>query len=496
MSSSSPSLDDGKQYALALFEETVGRKGSSATIADAQRDLQFRKHNILIDVGKMTLLGRRCLNVMNFLAAGAPVEVLEFDVDLALFKFLLNYESRNHKHLEEAMTEGQRFRIRVERERVEGRQVAREFVSIPLVGTLGIANGRVFFKFDQAIRKLHKDPRGYTFLSLRTTAAFSSQYAHALYENLKAVAYRGSPTAWLELQEVQRWVGVGSSDYLAEFKWFKLRVLEKARDEINRLTDLFIDYETRSSPGSKKITHLRFTLREQEGLLIQSLTQTASRKTLYDTLRGEFGLGTTDIEHIIHCSNEYTPSRIESAVAFVRHRMAKSKKPIHAPGKLFMRALQEQWTIPTAELVQDAVPVPSPQLSSPEAARSLKPAVRRRSDTSPAAAAAVPEQAGTAEQSPEFTQRGEQGFLAYQGMSKEEQVRLRTSFSRTVLFRAVQARLKREKGPVSTQELQTVPALRVAFGVHVLNTQAKAARTAKSAAEEHGPSPQAGLFVF
>ncbi|WP_157268807.1 replication initiation protein [Azohydromonas aeria] len=491
MSSSLTSVDDGKQYALALFEETVGRKGSSATIADAQRDLQFRKHNILIDVGKMSLLGRRCLNVMNFLAAGAPVEVLDFDVDLALFKFLLNYESRNHKHLEDAMTEGQRFRIRVERERVEGRQVAREFVSIPLVGTLGIANGRVFFKFDEAIRRLHKDPRGYTFLSLRTTAAFSSQYAHALYENLKAVAFRGSPTSWFELQEVHRWVGVESSDYLAEFKWFKLRVLEKARDEINRLTDLFIDYETRSSPGSKKITHLRFTLREQEGLLIQSLTQTASRKTLYDTLRGEFGLGTSDIEHIIHCSNEYTPSRIESAIAFVRHRMAKSKKPIHAPGKLFMRALQEQWTIPTAELVQDAVALPSAPLPSPGLADPVKRAVKRRGQASPAAAAKVSEQAGTTEQSPEFTRRGEQGFQAYQGMGKEEQARLRSSFSRTVLFRAVQARLKREKTPVTAQELESVAALRVAFGVHVLNTLA---RMARSGSESPATSSQAGLF--
>jgi hypothetical protein len=123
----------------------------------------------------------------------------------------------------------------------------------------------------------------------------------------------------------------------------------------------------------------------------------------------------------------------------------------------------------------------------------LKPAVKRRSHTSPAAAAAAPEHAGTAEQSPEFTQRGEQGFEVYQGLNKEEQMRLRASFSRTVLFRAVQARLKREKGPVSAQELQTVTALRVAFGVHVLNTLAKAAKTA---AEERSLSPQAGLFVF
>jgi hypothetical protein len=105
------------------------------------------------------------------------------------------------------------------------------------------------------------------------------------------------------------------------------------------------------------------------------------------------------------------------------------------------------------------------------------------------------EKSGSAEQSPEFTQRGEEGFQVYQGMSKEEQARLRSSFSRTVLFRAVQARLKRVKGPISAQELQTIAPLRVAFGVHVLNTQAKAVKIAKSTVEERSSSPQAGLFV-
>ncbi|WP_157267159.1 replication initiation protein [Azohydromonas aeria] len=462
-----------EQYALELFQETVGRKGTAATIADADKDLTFKKNNVFIDVGELSLLGRRSLNVMDFLASGAAPDVTDFDCDLALFRFLLNYDSRNYKHMREALRETQKSTVLVEVEHASSRPGAdvKDFVSISLVNMVAVTGGRVYFQFHPAIRRLQRDQRGYTFLSLRTTSAFSSQYAHALYERLRSVAFRGSPTEWLTVDEARRWAGASGDKYADEFKAFKRRVLEIARTQINELSDLHVEYETRSSPGSKKVTHVRFVFREQEGRGMQLFHESEARKDLYNTLRGEFGLGTREIEDIARRPQDFTQDRIEAAVAFVRHRMRKGGKKVHAPGKLLLKALEEGWTIPTAEL-EDALPAPAAPVPAQEqapgaAAASLPGAAETATPVADPAATRLQR---------EYEQGGEQGFAAYLMLDATTQAGLLASFARTAPFRALQAQMQRAKGPVTEAELRATERLRLAFGQHVLAAQKKAAR--------------------
>ncbi|NML17379.1 replication initiation protein [Azohydromonas caseinilytica] len=472
-------LAASEQYALELFQETVGRKGTAATIADADKDITFKKNNVFIDVGELSLLGRRSLNVMDFLASGAPPEVTDFDCDLALFRFLLNYDSRNYKHMREALRETQKSTVLVEVEHASARSGSelKDFVSISLVNMVAVAGGRVFFQFHPAIRRLQKDQRGYTFLSLRTTSAFSSQYAHALYERLRSVAFKGSPTEWLTVDEARRWAGASGDKYADEFKAFKRRVLEIAKTQINELSDLRVEYETRSSPGSKKVTHIRFAFREQEGKGMQSFHESEARKELYNTLRGEFGLGTRDIEEIARRPQDFTQDRIEAAIAFVRHRIKKGGKKVHAPGKLLLKALEEGWTIPTAEL-EDARPA-----LATDAARAAGAA------NAVAASAPAEPDAATAALQREYEEGGKRGFQAFLELDSAAQASLLASFARTAPFRVLQVQLKRAKGPVTEGELRSTDRLRFAFGQHVLAAQKKVARSGRTDSK-----PQARLF--
>ncbi len=481
--SSKPPL--GENYALALFEETVGRVGPNATIKEAEADITFRKHNVLIDVAGLSLSARRCLNVMNYLASSAPVEVLEFDFDLGLFMFLINSESRNRRHLLDALREAQKSSVLLAREKL-GRNSASEmeYVSIPLVGRVGIAGGRVYFKFDEAIRKLHKDPRGYTLLSMRTTASLDSVHAHALYEKLKSMAYRGSPTDWFTVDEVRRWLDLQDAKYVAEFKAFNRRILDKVRTKINDITDLHIEIETRSSPGSKRITHLRFHFREQEGRMVQSLAQTEVRRVLYDTLRGEFGLGNDDLEAITLNASEYTPSRIQSAIEFVRHRMSGRGPKVRFPGRLFIKALKEGWTVPTAELmVEERSPdTPATKPAAPVTAKTAR---------APASETAQPQQApedpATAALRREYERSGELGFETYLGYGAEQQAEFWASFVRSSQFRVLKAQLNLERRQATTEELRANDRLRWAFGQHVMTALKKAARKERAGQGEQSP---------
>jgi plasmid replication initiation protein len=479
--SSKPPL--GESYALALFEETVGRVGPNATIKEAEADITFRKHNVLIDVAGLSLSARRCLNVMNYLASSAPVDVLEFDFDLGLFMFLINSESRNRRHLLDALREAQKSSVLLAREKLGRNSTSEmEYVSIPLVGRVGIAAGRVYFKFDEAIRRLHKDPRGYTLLSMRTTASLDSVHAHALYEKLKSMAYRGSPTDWFTVDEVRRWLDLQDAKYVAEFKAFNRRILDKVRTKINDITDLHIEIETRSSPGSKRITHLRFHFREQEGKMVQSLAQTEVRKTLYDALRGEFGLGNDDLEAITLNASEYTPSRIQAAIEFVRHRMSGRGPKVRFPGRLFMKALKEGWTVPTAELVLDGK-APAPAAATSPAAPVPAPAAKAVSPQQP------PEDPATAALRREYERSGELGFETYLGYGAQQQAEFWASFVRSSQFRVLRAQLNLDKHQATVEELRANERLRWAFGQHVMSALKKAARK-----ERAGQAEQSSLF--
>jgi hypothetical protein len=411
---------------------------------------------------------------MNYLACDAPADVVEFECDVDLFKFLLNYPSRNHKHLNEALREAQKTSVVVRRERPNANG-SHDFVSIPLVGIVGVAGGKVYFKFDPAIRKLHKDPRGFTFLSLRTTSAFTSIFAHSLYEKLKSVAYRGSPTEWLTLDEARKWTGAADAKFMEAWPEFRRRALLVAIGQINELSDLYVDVETRSSPGSKKVTHLRFLFSEQEGKMVQSLRQTETRKNIYDTLKGEFGIGTVDLQAIALKAEEYTPERIQAAIEFVRHRMATSRKKISAPGRYLMKAIQEGWSVPTSEVA----PV------SPVAAQPL-PAVAPRGATAKRRAAHE-QQAQDALQR-DYQEQGERGYELYLSAEAAQRSEWRASFARTLVFRALSTQLQRAKGPVTEPELRDTPRLRHALGQHVLKVADRAGRSGTARREANQDS--------
>ena len=455
-----------EQYALQLFEDTVGRKGRSATIADAESDLAFPKNNIFVDISGVGVLTRRGLNVMNYLASDAPVEQLDFDCDIDLFKFLINYASRNQKHLKDALREAQKTSIVVERERPEGAGGNPEFVSIPLVGMVGIANGRVFFRFDPTIRKLHKDPRGYTLLSLRTTSSFRSVFAHSLYEKLKSVAYRGSPTEWLTVEAARAWVGAQDSQFMSEYKLFRQRALSVAIEQINELSDLYVEYETRNVPGSKKVSHIRFIFRAQEGEMVQSMRLTETRKTIYDTLRGEFGVGAVDLQAITLNADKFTPEKIQAAIDFVRHRMTAGRgKKVQFPGRLFMKALQEGWTVPTAEL-QDAEV--NPRAHRPDAG--ARPATVSTAEKASSQDEANPHAEALRK---EFEREGNEGFNLYLASDVEQRSALWAAFTRTAHFRVLTSQLKVDKKAKPDDLLPSNERMRHAFGKHVLNSHKK-----------------------
>ena len=445
-----------RQLALSIFEDAVREAGSAAVvITQSSSDITYRKNNVLIDVSDLGLLARRAVNVMHFLASQSPEEQDTFDVDLGFFKFLLSFESRNYLHLKRALREAQKSSILVDQNVGSARDP--DWVSVPLIGAVGVAGGRVVFDMHRAIRRQLRDPASYTYLSLRITAAFTSNYAHALYERMQALAFKGT-TEWFALEEVKRWLGATATKTLAEYKNFKRYALDKAVEQINALTDLHVRYETRSAPGTKRVADLRFHIRtDNQGSMVLSLGRPAQLAELYDTLVKDFGLGKEHLDEIV--SNDFPADRIKAAVEFTRHRMRSGK--IKAPGLYLMTAIRDGLTLPETE-------------------RQL--AASRAGQARIAAAVADTNRERLGQQQSEADADARRGLEAYRALPEADRQALLAQFAKSPAFRLARTRSGLKQGAqVTEQALAAGDALREALGLFVWFASTKAASTAKAA---------------
>jgi hypothetical protein len=136
-----------------------------------------------------------------------------------------------------------------------------------------------------------------------------------------------------------------------------------------------------------------------------------------------------------------------------------------------MKALEEGWTVPTAELTAAAVVNTSP-VAATKASRTV---AKRTSSEDGHQTEALRR---------EFELAGEEGFRQYLKCDAKQRSELWVSFTRTAHFKVLRAKLQLDKEQVPYEQLVTSERLRHSFGKHVLDAQKKAAKKAASASTQ------------
>lgn len=348
----SSQIPDSQQMVLQIFENF---RLDGRTIEESTSDIRYRKHNLFIDVSDLGLVARKALNACHYVAASSPVDPSgSYTVDLNFFRWLINYDkSNNLAHLKKALREAQKSAVQVNIIDVKD-PTKDSWASVPMLGATGISGGKVIFRIPEEIRPHLLEPGSYTYLSLRITAAFTSSYALTLYEKLASQRYRGG-TDWFEIEAFREWISVGNVKTLSEFKNLKRYVLTPALAQINELSDIRVDYVTKATSGTKRITHLKFTVRDNpDGRLNLRSGYKDAIHELYNVLTGEFGLGEELLDEIMSDRETYTDERIRAAVDFTRARVA-SSKGVKYPGLYLMNALRKNLRLSDTEEIQKAL---------------------------------------------------------------------------------------------------------------------------------------------
>lgn len=320
------------QLALAMFSD-FGI--NDVKISESPADFGFQKSDALINVADLSLVSRRAINALHFIASENATKGI-WDVDLGYFKWLANFAgSRNDKHLRLALRESQKAAIQVSV--IDSADSSKDiYASVPMLGTFVMAGGRLNFKLPEEIARLLQAPTDASYLSLRIGGAFTSAYAYSLYERLLRVREKGE-TGWMSVDAVKDWFKVASKKSLQEYKFLKRDVLKAAIDQINELSDIFVILEEKRE--MRRVTMVNFVVQRNPTFASRSSPLETELQKLYQTLSEEFGLSTSDFDEIMSRREVYTNRRIEQVIELVRHRRV--KQDIKRPSAYFMKMLRE-----------------------------------------------------------------------------------------------------------------------------------------------------------
>ncbi|HEX7912090.1 MAG TPA: replication initiation protein [Paraburkholderia sp.] len=333
-----------RQMSLELFEEMMA---SDTPITESPKEIGYQRNNVFIDITDVGVTARRLLDAAHFIVAQEPTSPKYYDVELSYFRWLMRYDSYNYKHLRAVVSEAQKALIQVSATRPGSASPEEDkWVSVQLIGIVGIDKGRITFEIPEQLVPHIKDPAKSHWLSLRITSAFTLTYSRAIYDHVIGYADEGV-TEWFEVAAVRNWPGKAASS-ATEFKYFKRDNLDKAVKQINAVSDIDLSYETRTeTPKSKKIDRIRFRLKRKEtaGAIRASLL---GAQEIYVTLKDEFAFTGKQFDKISQNRAVWTDERILEAIEYTRSKIDAAQIRT-SPAAYLMKAITDGYKLSEAD---------------------------------------------------------------------------------------------------------------------------------------------------
>ena len=236
---------------------------------------EFIKASPAIQIqSKITHLQRR---VWNVLLANAYDELPNKDihrVSVADLAKSLGFNSHNEDYLKETLKALVDCTVEWN---VLGKDKEQEWGVASLLGSVRIKDGVCTYSFAAHLRYKLYNPRIYTKLNLRLQNRFTHRYALILWEvcfDYFDTARGQGETPFISLETFKDLMGIAMDDYPA-FKTLNQRVIKPAIEEINALTNFFIEIEPKRI--GRKIAELKFRIsRLKEMPTVQPTQETFS----------------------------------------------------------------------------------------------------------------------------------------------------------------------------------------------------------------------------
>ena len=258
---------------------------------------------------RLTLTQRKLVNALLYNAYEGLLSEDTHSIPVSLLSEMIGFDSRNQAHLRQAirgLTE-----TSVEWDILEDDGTSVWEVS-SLLSSARIHAGVCTYRYDKGLAEKLKHPDIYSKINLSVIRELRSSHALVLYENCYRYVDIGH-TAWWDLDVFRKLMSVDRLASYQEYKILKRDLITPSMREINKLSNINVEMETRRK--GRSVIGLRFLMRHNKQLSLVGMEEEheISESRAYLALREQGISKTLACAWIVEYGEEYIFEKLDLA---------------------------------------------------------------------------------------------------------------------------------------------------------------------------------------
>lgn len=221
----------------------------------------LKKHVAAIHIGaKLSLLQRKLVNALLYNAYDQLLTAQEHHISASVLCEMIGFDSKNIGYLKGALKGLMETVVEFDVLEEDGERSWEAMVLLPYAKIKG---GTCTYRYERALAEKLYHPDVYSKINLSVLREMNSAHALVLYENCYRFEGIGH-TAWWDIEVFRKLMGVDMMSSYKPFKALNRNVIQPAMKEVNKLSNIQVEMETRMK--GRSVTGLRFTVRPNRQL--------------------------------------------------------------------------------------------------------------------------------------------------------------------------------------------------------------------------------------
>lgn len=221
----------------------------------------LKKHVAAIHIGaRLSLLQRKLVNALLYNAYDQLLTSQEHHISASVLCEMIGFDSKNIGYLKGALKGLMETVVEFDVLEEDGERSWEAMVLLPYAKIKG---GTCTYRYERALAEKLYHPDVYSKINLSVLREMNSAHALVLYENCYRFEGIGH-TAWWDVEVFRKLMGVDTMSSYKPFKALNRNVIQPAMKEVNKLSNIQLEMETRMK--GRSVTGLRFLVRPNSQL--------------------------------------------------------------------------------------------------------------------------------------------------------------------------------------------------------------------------------------
>lgn len=221
----------------------------------------LKKHVAAIHIGaKLSLLQRKLVNALLYNAYDHLLTAQNHEISASVLCEMIGFDSKNIGYLKGALKGLMETVVEFDVLEEDGERSWEAMVLLPYAKIKG---GTCTYRYERALAEKLYHPDVYSKINLSVLREMNSAHALVLYENCYRFEGIGH-TAWWDVDVFRKLMGVDTMSSYKPFKALNRNVIQPAMKEVNKLSNIQVEMETRMK--GRSVTGLRFIVRPNRQL--------------------------------------------------------------------------------------------------------------------------------------------------------------------------------------------------------------------------------------